>query len=233
MGQTPVTTATQRAELHRLLSGGRTDSYDDAAAVARASRYDALDVYVYNMALAAALLGPLHLLEVITRNAMHEVLVSYTGRSDWWLDPRITLDAWHQSKIVDAERNLTTARVKAGGLPICPDDVVAAVDFGFWTSLLGSKYEKSLWQPALRSAFPQSRRSRQQVRVGLDSLRRLRNRVSHHEPMHARNVESDFAEIIRYIGFVSAPIAHWVRDRSRVPGVLAARPGTQTPIRNF
>lgn len=232
MGETPAVTAEQRAELHRLLSGGRMASYDDAVAVARATHYDALDVYVFNMALAAALLGPLHMLEVITRNAMHEALISYTGRRDWWLDPRITLDTWHQSKIAEAGRNVASARA-AGGPAIGPDDVVAAVDFGFWASLLGSKYEKSLWQPALKSAFPQSRRPRQQLRVGLDSLRRLRNRVSHHEPVHARNSASDFEEIIRYIGFVSRPVATWVRDRSRVPAVLAARPGTAAPVRRF
>ena len=225
-------TPEQRAELGRLLSGGRMNSYQAAVELARASGDHALDVYVYNMALAGALLGPLHILEIATRNAMNEALATFTGRRDWWAAPNVDLDARGARKIEEAAKKVTTDR-GSGGTPATADDVVAALEFGFWTALLHGRYDRTLWQPALQGAFPNSRRTRHQLKSGLDALRRLRNRVTHHEPIHAREPLADLEEIQRFIGFVSDPVAEWVRDRSRLPAIVRAQPGSACPVRHF
>jgi hypothetical protein len=90
-----------------------------------------------------------------------------------------------------------------------------------------------LWQPVLRHAFRNNRRPRHQLKTDLDALRRLRNRITHHEPIHSRDPVADLAEIARFIGFVSRPVAIWVDDRSRLTAVARARPGTANPVRHF
>ncbi|ACZ23552.1 hypothetical protein Sked_36660 [Sanguibacter keddieii DSM 10542] len=51
------TTEPQRAELGRLLSGGRMASYRQSVRAAVGAPHDELDLYVYNMALAAVAHG--------------------------------------------------------------------------------------------------------------------------------------------------------------------------------
>jgi hypothetical protein len=231
----PTTTADQRAELARLLSGGRLNSYTDAVAAAADDTFDALDLYVYNMALAGALLGPLHVLEIITRNAIHELLVARTGRRDWWADASVSslLRPWGRDQLAVAGDKVRRTRGRSRS-PVSPDDVVAATEFGFWTDLLRPSYETTLWQDPVRHAFPHSRRSRQQLYQALQSHRRLRNRVTHHEPLHLRDASREYEGIIQFIGYVSRPVARWVADRSRLGEVVAGRPGsTRTPVCRF
>lgn len=216
----PPTSSEQREHLTRLLSGGRLRSYVAASAPAG----DPLEFYAHNMGLASALLGPLHVVEVVTRNAMHELLAVRAGRRDWWADPaiRAALRPWGVEQL-DRVRAKTVREQRDGPAP-GPDDVVAATDFGFWTDLIGGAYERTLWQDPLRRAFPHARRSRQQLYQALQSHRRLRNRVTHHEPVHDRDVVAEYDRLVQFIGFVSEPVAQWVDERSRVRLVACSPP---------
>ena len=72
------------------------------------------------------------------------------------------------------------------GKPIASGRVVAELQFGFWTSLLDVRYERKLWQRILKSAFPYMPgriRTRHFLSGRFQNLRRLRNRVFHHEPL--------------------------------------------------
>lgn len=220
------TSDTQRAELSRLLSGGRMNSYTQAVQAAAGAPYSELDLYVYNMALAGALLGPLHILEIATRNAIHELLVTRAGRRDWWVDVTIDgyMSAWARNQITKAGDKVVAAR-GPGGAVVSADDVVAATEFGFWSDLLKPAYERTLWQETVRHAFPNSRRSRHQMYQAIQSHRRLRNRVTHHEPLHIVDAQAAYDDILRFIGFISKPVATWVDDRSRLAVVVKARPG--------
>lgn len=213
------------------------NSYDEAVATASRKGYDALDLYVYNMALASALLGPLHILEIVTRNAMHELLADRAERRDWWRSPTIAgeLDSWGSSQIDGARSKVVNERRrKRDSSPVTPDDVVAATEFGFWTALLQPAYETTLWQHPVRHAFPNSRRTRQQMYQAIQSHRRLRNRVTHHEPLHAQDAVAAYEKIVQFIGFVSIPVARWVDDRSRLATVARGKPGRGgAPVSHF
>ena len=234
-----VVSAQQRAEFVRLMTGGRMNAY--AAAVLRAQQkgreVDPLDLYVYNMALAGALLGPLHMLEVVTRNAVHHELTTWAGRDDWWVvGTRVVLLPRHQKKIADC-----VAKVEGelrGRRPVLPGDVVAATDLGFWTGLLGrgrtgqADYQV-LWDGAIRHAFPHTRRRREQVWGRFNAMRLLRNRIGHHEHLMKTDAARNLATIVELIGWVSGPMAEWVDDRSRVPAVLERHPFAGTPATHF
>ncbi|HKK10318.1 MAG TPA: hypothetical protein VJ939_05745, partial [Bacteroidales bacterium] len=61
--------------------------------------------------------------------------------------------------------------------------VIAELSFGFWTSLFDSRFEKTLWKN-LRLAFPNCPkhiRQRKTMSSKFNGIRKLRNRIFHHE----------------------------------------------------
>lgn len=225
----------QLIELQRWLSPARLAGYGAAASGAEG----ALDLYVYNMRLAGAMLGPLSVLEVVVRNAMHEQLSRTYRRTDWWAAPRVSLVERQRTTLNDAIRKASRSCARRQRT-MTPDDVVAATDFGFWCGLVDKgvrgqpllDYERTLWQPSLRHAFPRNRRGREQLHRQLNGLRDLRNRISHHEPIHARNLARDLQEAILVISYVSPAVATWVEDRSLLPMILKQQPGSRM-LRHF
>jgi hypothetical protein len=91
-----------------------------------------------------------------------------------------------------ADAKLTIAR---SGKPVIPGRVVAELRFGFWTSLLSSGfgpqgYGTTLWSPndaaLIKQAFPYlaaPNQNRRYVHDRFNTLRLLRNRTMHHEPI--------------------------------------------------
>src|ERR1700721_1161807 len=99
------------------------------------------------------------------------------------------------------------------------DDVVAGLSFGFWVSLLSRTYDRYLWVPALHKAFPHYSGSRRELFDNFDAMRRLRNRVMHHEPIHHRHLEADHAKIYRLVGYITPDAVVWLQRFDRVPAV--------------
>ena len=89
----------------------------------------AIRLYSWNIALSAAIWGPLGVVEVVVRNAIHGQLVARSGREDWWNDDRLRLQLLQRERraIGDAV-DTATRRVREASA----DDVVAASNFGLW-----------------------------------------------------------------------------------------------------
>jgi hypothetical protein len=185
----------------------------------------ALALHVRNAALGSAFFGPLQALEVALRNAMHRELSAAYG-THWWAAPGLVLDWRAGQTLADTQAELTKHR-KTGVA-----DVVGALSFGFWVALLTrggpisrtatrtADYEAALWRPALRKAFPHARLNRKSAHQTLDDLRRLRNRIAHHEPIFQRNLASDWTAIETVLGWICPVTRDWVVHHSRVVALL-------------
>jgi hypothetical protein len=110
---------------------------------------------------------------------------------------------------------------RLGKDPAVSDSVVAELSFGFWVSLLASKYHRTLWMPTLWRSFPG--RSRHAVHADYRHLLHLRNRISHGEPIHRRHLEADHATVCRLLGELSPEALRVVMQHDRVPALLAGR----------
>lgn len=79
-------------------------------------------------------------------------------------------------------------RLTSSGISNTPDQIVAHTMFGFWVGMLGSTFESTsdpfaLWPNCLAATFPNDpNMSRARAHRLLESIKGLRNRVSHHEP---------------------------------------------------
>jgi hypothetical protein len=107
--------------------------------------------------------------------------------------------------IADARRTAGT------GAPV--GKVIAELTFGFWPNLI-SKHFHPLWSASLHKAFPYAHVPRRDVHFRLEVIRRLRNRIAHHEPILTSKNKV-------YTGFVDQPsislpdLLQWQRRQAR------------------
>jgi len=182
---------------------------------ATGDRTRAIDLYDWNTRIGAAFFESLHYLEVGLRNALDDAATRHLGTS--WLSPTSLILTPRSRKAV------VSALGHAGGPGAPRGKLVAELPFGFWWSLLADEYNRRLWQPALQHAFERGVR-RRKLHAELDDLRRLRNRIAHHEPIHARALDSDFARVLDIATRIGIVLGHHISATSRIPEVLAAQP---------
>ena len=74
-------------------------------------------------------------------------------------------------------------------------------------SLFIGRYEVTFWRKLLSAVFPNAPaylRKRDEIHARLDRIRRLRNRVFHHEPIwHLRDLPEQHRLILETIGWIS------------------------------
>jgi len=198
-----------------------------------------LALYEWNSEIASAFLRDLGHLEVAVRNAYDRALLGHpdviAGDGEWLsaascavLFPRHIANDKNgnpQDKNATPRSNVKDARKHSGfDAGVVPrGKAVAELMFGFWSYLADDLHEKTLWVPALHTAFvPGADRAR--LHAALSALREFRNRVAHHESVFDRRPEDHR----RYIVFVArqlSPELHvHINQNSRLTAVLAARP---------
>lgn len=214
--------------MRKTFSAPRLDAY------VRATNRDAVAagrLYWWNVEISGAFYGPLHCLEMVLRNAMHDQLRSTFAQDAWWTVAPLQASG---ARMVAEAREKCRRR---GRDPVSADDIVAELTFGFWTSLLSnnrhSQYDRQLWVPSLHRAFPHYRGRRRDVHDNLETMRLLRNRIMHHEPIHHRDLAADHRKIYQLINYVDATTAQEALAMDRVPAVLGRRravcDGSQPP----
>lgn len=176
--------------------------------------------------MAAALWGPLNVLEVAVRNAIHDAMSSQYGHQ-WWDSANVYLANREVEGFKSAKEKLT----RTGNVSPTPDDVVGASSFGLWTGLLDvgaarnpyMDYETKLW-PVLQDAFPNREvLGRRHLHTRLDILRKLRNRVAHHEPLLRINHKDQIERIANFISFIDEDMADFVDATQRVDDVISRK----------
>ncbi|KQQ21991.1 hypothetical protein ASF48_01780 [Rathayibacter sp. Leaf299] len=208
----------ESTRLAELIGTGRLTPYlastgGDAAAAIR--------LYCWNIEAGAAILGASGALEVGVRNSMHRELSAHWSQESWW--DSAPLRANEADQIRDAIRFLERRR---GAGNWSPGHVVAEVKASFWEGMLVNRYHRSLWEPALRFAFPMFTGRRGELHGRMERLRLLRNRAAHHEPVHARDLMVDHRYMCELALYVDPDLAEWIRSHSRLPGIVAARGDT-------
>lgn len=200
------------AELERFLTSERLTSYLVAA---KGDLPTAIRIYEKNTRLSEALYGVLQGCEIALRNSIHEKLTNGFGRADWYDKPGIL-----------RRREATTLahmKMKAQlfGKTVKPGQIVAELMMGFWVRLLSPEYEKSLWVPHLYKAFPHYRRpDRLRIFSRYDEIRKLRNRVAHHEPIFRVDGMAEYRKIMESVGWVCPVTAAWIDSHNNYPRLV-------------
>ena len=109
-------------------------------------------------------------------------------------------------------------------MPLDPGQIISEISFGFWHQMV-SKSQMFLW-PDLVGAFPSLKgRNQYLVSAKVESLRALRNRIGHHHRIWAIDLNQKFADLHTLAGYLDPDLGSWLKTTSRVPSILANRPG--------
>jgi hypothetical protein len=221
MTPTPIATLSSKrldfAEIERVLSTARLNSYRQAGE----SNQEGLCRHLWNTALCEALYPSLQTLEVAFRNAVHFELGCVLNQPEWLSTPPAFLYEDEISKIGNAKQSL---RERRGITEPC---LVAEMSFGFWTSLLDSRYDR-MWPKLIAKVFPnmpRNIRTRGEVSKRMNTVRKLRNAALHHHSIwHWRDLESQHQDLHTLLEWISESISMIAKETDRFPALRANGP---------
>lgn len=202
--------------LEDALSAERLATY---RAWAQHDNHKALLLYALNVAVSEAFYTSLHTLEITLRNSIHRRLVSTHG-GGWFRQQQLITNQFQRQKVAEAY-------AKFGG-QANDGQVVAELTFGFWTALFG-KRNNELWGQTLRPVFSASVK-RKDIARRLSDIRRLRNRIAHHEPIIQQDLPAVHQEIMEVTGWMSVDALAWCNAHCRFN---ATHPGIAIIVGNL
>ncbi len=118
--------------------------------------------------------------------------------------------------------------LKDRGKTVTHARVISELSFGFWTGLFSADYSSVIWERPglLKDAFPympKSIRKRSTLAGRFGEVRKLRNRVFHHEPISARpSLSTEHANIIEALGWLDPCLQKVTAALDRFPEVHTA-----------
>jgi len=228
-------------EVKELLSHARLTSYQQA--FGGSSDQELLGAYDWNMSLVGALMPLLQITEVTLRNAIHNAANTEFG-DRWFEKPKFNHQKGSTKKpeaVKNFKKNISASnkeaakvlkRQKITGKP-SSNQVIAQTSFSTWEFILDDAFFKGgddryIWPKCLGVAFENwpSRKASASLRYfkeNVKSIRLLRNRISHHEPVwkhHTVKSEMDAVEymlgrvdaIERLLGHISASKLKHVKE---------------------
>jgi len=164
---------------------------------------DLVERYFWNIALCESLYPVLQNIEIGLRNNIYNA-ATISFKDPKWFDNVRTLEAQQilsvnaaKTKIQKDRKSLTVGRI------------ISELSFGFWTSLFDKKYDSTFWKrkDLIRAAFPNMpnhMRTRHTLAKRFNEIRRLRNRVFHHEPIwNISNLNQQYENIIEALDWLN------------------------------
>ncbi|MEK0421779.1 MAG: hypothetical protein EBV15_00315 [Bacteroidetes bacterium] len=172
--------------------------------------------YKANIKISQSFYPLLSILEVSLRNNFNNQLQKYF-KNQCWFDNTVFMSLMneHQKKqLQEAKKNTFSD----------PNKIIPELSFGFWTSLLDSRLEASLWKH-LRLSFPhcpKHLRKRKTMSRKFTMFRKIRNRIFHHEPISwKRSVLIEYHdEMCEAIKWLNDSLYHWSIDCTDAKSVI-------------
>jgi hypothetical protein len=173
----------------------------------------ALRLYILNAKVSAAVMTDLHYVEIALRNKFERELNIKYG-NDWFKNKDFLrlINEHNRGVLLKAQKN--AAKHWPSGQVLPPGKVVAELTFGFWSQLADRKLEHSLWVSCLSKSFTWSKApKRSTFSLQLEKLRKIRNRVAHHEPIFHLDL-MDTSRRIFEVGRVLCPMTAKVMNQT-------------------
>ena len=216
-----------RAELQQLpdiISAPRFATYLKATSNDKAR---ALALYQWNFQISAAFFVPLQMCEIVIRNGVAEALERVHGGNWPWSKGFIQSlpvpkGPFQYRPHVDLT-NVAKVQRTTG-------KVIAELKFAFWQQIFTSGQDQRLWVPHLNAVFPgipqttSIQAARSNAHQNLFIVRKLRNRIAHHEPIFSRNLQEEFSILRDMIGWRGAAGISWIDRVENVSALLQTKP---------
>ena len=208
----------------------------------------ARELYLWAAHLAGALFSTIAFVEVGLRNSMDRKLRAWNDQQgvdygeDWALRkgaaPLLYDLVTHKSLASAQNFASEQSRLRPKTHPrrlatVTHDDVVSHFMFGTWVYLIKPRVWnqpqqcQQLWQECLSHAFPYADPSdagRQRLADQLDRVRKLRNRVAHHENLLYVDVRKRLRDMLGILALVDPQLPDLAMQSNRVRSLVRADP---------
>ncbi|OOR87523.1 hypothetical protein B0181_10220 [Moraxella caviae] len=178
----------------------------------------ALELYRFNLQISGAFLPCLAICEVAIRNTVSNALRAVYGEN-WAYNERFlrTLPKPRRQDVLKAHQS--TADI---------DKIIPELPFVFWQSLFTSRFDDGIWRKHLKTCFCHTEISdlaqfRSDLHRDLEMVRKLRNRIAHHEPIFNRDLKADYERILKIVGYCSKDTKIWLEYWQQVTDILATK----------
>lgn len=181
--------------------------------------------------MSSALMVPAHFAEVSTRNAVADVLELVYGPS-WPWDATLEQSLPSPGRGYNPRRDLVATR----NAQPTTGKVIAELKFVFWQRMFTARHDQRLWIPHINQAFkgaPSGTSAgalRGRLYDDLEVIRKVRNRIAHHEPIFTRDLSDDLSKMLELIHMRSGDTASWVRALEDVTATIAERNAPAIPV---
>ena len=206
--------------VRQALSPPRLSTYLHALKDRPPSLDRALELYVWNGQLSAALMTPISVCEVVIRNAVDDALTALHGPGWPWAQGFYLSLPQRGRDALDDARNKPSSTSTG--------KVIAELSFGFWENMFKTSFDAALWTPHLARVLPNLAmpvyQGRGHVHTELIKLRKLRNRIAHHEPLLTLNAQRTMNDLKGLIALRCQDTAAWMAQANNLGPLLAARP---------
>lgn len=202
------------------LSGARFGTY---LRYANGSEARAWAAYAWNVRVCSELLQVLLHAEVALRNAVDRALSA--AFSPTWPNDTAFLFTFSAKGQRDYLADLATLERRLRKAPLNTGDFIAGQTFVFWESILVSRYKDRVWKAQFARVFPGvSAETYKDVHDAAEQLRKLRNRIAHHEPLLTIDVCAMYRVALQVIHWASPEKAAWVALEWPMTDALAGPP---------
>jgi hypothetical protein len=211
-GETPdfPATANDINALREAISPARLTTYLNRA---HNNVRRAFYLYAWNIQASAALYPILQANEIALRNAVNRALISQFGSQ--WPYSQGFLRSLHKPERETFENGRSKLERKLGLGRVSTGDVVAAQTYWFWVMLLTSRFQQRIWSREFVNSFPHAppRINRNIVHTRADSIRQLRNRIAHYEPLLDYDLIAVYQRAASMVRWISSANATWAALR--------------------
>ncbi len=214
------------ASIKAALSAGRISTFETATHTTQPSDPAAVALYAWNAQIAAYLLMPLHICEVVVRNAASEAIAAIHG-ANWPWNP-----GFHASLPLRLNGTRYSPRIDLQNVShthTTPGKVIPELKFAFWEHMFTARHDTKIWKSQILRVFPNHDAGkawydvRNRVNADLQVIRRLRNRIAHHEPIFGRNLHAEFEMIRGLVDLRSPIVSSWMMG-NQIASVCLAKP---------
>lgn len=211
-------------ELHALPDIFSAPRFATYLAEKNGNRVEALELYQWNLETSCAFFAPLQVCEVSIRNAISEA-IGLTYGATWPYERSFEISLANPQQAYSPRRNLLQHRNEP-----TTGKVIAELKFVFWERMFTRRHDGAIWNHHLRTVLPNmdAARTVQQLRGEafdtLNSIRNLRNRIAHHEPIFRRDIQVEFDRIKKVIGWRNTVAADWLDKIETVTAKIAQKP---------
>lgn len=224
----PVAPVThQELAIKNALSSQRLATFELATTVLPKER-GALELYAWNAQVSATMLAPLHICEVTIRNAVSDAIAAVYGPQWPWhsafLGSLPNSGKWKMRNHLAALSTAMPAATTTTG------KLIPEINFVFWEKMFTGRFDAQIWMPHLFSVLPNLnpadtvQQARFKINQDLLKVRRLRNRIAHHEPVLTRNLNDDLTTLKELISFRCLETAAWMENKQQASALIALRP---------